>query len=248
MLTVLRRLRRSLVNSSRFSKYLLYALGEVLLVVIGILIALQANQWNENRINRQKEKIYLKEILASLNSDLQSINFVMEHNLNKDSVINEVFRYFDKKNSNQQVALGIIRQMPHLSEYQSFEQNRVAFDNMISSETIDIISNDSLRIHLSLYYRYKDFRDGTQERVKQLTRQFVDNISPMLVSREYVFNFSGIETKLPSYNDLDYIGNSKIFGDLMSMRQSSRGHTRWLISYQKDLLTLIDRIQYFLEE
>tara|TARA_B100000497_G_C7675413_1_gene407980 strand:- start:329 stop:1018 length:690 start_codon:yes stop_codon:yes gene_type:complete len=56
----------SFFKSSRTSRYLLYAFGEIFLVVIGILIALQINNWNEWRRDRTKEKQVLNEILVSL--------------------------------------------------------------------------------------------------------------------------------------------------------------------------------------
>jgi len=49
MIKFFRKIRRQLLTENRFSKYLLYAIGEIVLVVIGILIALQINIWNENR-------------------------------------------------------------------------------------------------------------------------------------------------------------------------------------------------------
>jgi hypothetical protein len=66
MLTFLRRIRRSLIESGSLRKYLLYAIGEVALVVIGILIALQINNWNEWRKDRIKEKKLLMEISSTL--------------------------------------------------------------------------------------------------------------------------------------------------------------------------------------
>ena len=68
MLYFLRRLRKSLVSSGN-RRYFLYATGEVVLVVIGILIALQINNWNEDRINRQFEQRILTEIYVGLKAD-----------------------------------------------------------------------------------------------------------------------------------------------------------------------------------
>ena len=62
MITLFRRIRQKLIDSGSVSKYLLYTVGEILLVVIGILIALQVNNWNEERLQRQKEQVYLKEL------------------------------------------------------------------------------------------------------------------------------------------------------------------------------------------
>ncbi len=66
MLTFLRKIRRSLIESGSVRNYILYALGEVTLVVIGILIALQINNWNEWRKEREKEKEVLEDIMKNL--------------------------------------------------------------------------------------------------------------------------------------------------------------------------------------
>lgn len=67
MIKFFRKIRKKLLEQNRVSKYLLYAIGEIVLVVIGILIALQINNWNEIR----KEKALEKELINLLISDLE---------------------------------------------------------------------------------------------------------------------------------------------------------------------------------
>jgi hypothetical protein len=55
MITLFRRIRQKLIDSGSFTKYLLYAIGEILLVVIGILIALQVNNWNQDRLESEQQ-------------------------------------------------------------------------------------------------------------------------------------------------------------------------------------------------
>lgn len=68
MLTFLRRIRKGLLDGGRTSKYLLYAVGEIGLVVIGILIALQINNWNQERLNAIEEQIILQDISNELHA------------------------------------------------------------------------------------------------------------------------------------------------------------------------------------
>ena len=68
------------MEQNRVSKYLLYALGEIILVVIGILIALQINNWNEERKNSIEEKT----VLNSLHE-----NFLIAKKQSKDLIANE---------------------------------------------------------------------------------------------------------------------------------------------------------------
>ena len=73
MITLFRRIRQKLIASGSITKYLLYALGEILLVVIGILIALQINNWNNDRIERGLELKLLTQIQSDLLTTAESI-------------------------------------------------------------------------------------------------------------------------------------------------------------------------------
>lgn len=74
MITIFRRLRQKFIESGSITKYLLYAIGEILLVVIGILIALQVNNWNEERLDRGKELRLLGQLQNDLQVSSESIN------------------------------------------------------------------------------------------------------------------------------------------------------------------------------
>lgn len=62
MPTLFRKIRKVLLSQNRFTKYLLYAIGEIVLVVLGILIALQVNNWN----NKQKDLARLNHLIKKL--------------------------------------------------------------------------------------------------------------------------------------------------------------------------------------
>lgn len=81
MLKFFRTIRKKLIEQDNIRKYLLYALGEILLVVIGILIALQVNTWNENRKIAHEEQAILTRLLEDLEfAKTQSERFILrEH-------------------------------------------------------------------------------------------------------------------------------------------------------------------------
>ena len=66
MIKFFRKIRQKMLTENKFSKYLTYALGEIILVVIGILIALGINNWNENRKDSKQERIVLMSLLDNL--------------------------------------------------------------------------------------------------------------------------------------------------------------------------------------
>ena len=69
MNSFLRRLRHGFIKQNRFTQYTLYALGEIILVVIGILLALQINNWNENKKLQRLEVTYYENLLRDLQKD-----------------------------------------------------------------------------------------------------------------------------------------------------------------------------------
>ena len=74
MLKFFRKIRQNLLSEGRNVKYLKYAIGEIILVVIGILIALQINNWNENRNEREQEQELLVQLQSEFGSNLEQLN------------------------------------------------------------------------------------------------------------------------------------------------------------------------------
>ena len=246
MLRFFRTLRQRLLAENRFRKYLLYAIGEIVLVVIGILIALQINTWNEDRKLKAKEIRYLKEIRSNLNEDLARIAETEAFNQKKDSSIRATIQIMLAAESNASAAMEIIGHMNWLSDFQVFTQNRTAFDNMISAENIDLISEDSLRSLVSSYYAERDLLRGTQERIKELTRKFTDHISPLLVNKEVIGSFLGESENLVPAEQIMLRTDRTLLAYLTTMQMSLRAHQRYLEEYRMDIQLLTSRIEHFL--
>ncbi|SFR52130.1 hypothetical protein SAMN04490243_2556 [Robiginitalea myxolifaciens] len=74
MIKFFRKIRQQLIAENRVSKYLLYAIGEIILVVIGILIALSINNWNEKQKDLAQEQLILKQLRAEYQSNLAQLD------------------------------------------------------------------------------------------------------------------------------------------------------------------------------
>ena len=94
MLTFFRRIRKGLLDGGRTSKYLLYAAGEIALVVIGILIALQVNNWNEWKKDRITENEVLVEVRKNLEMNIDRLedvlNTIERHNRAGDIILSAI--------------------------------------------------------------------------------------------------------------------------------------------------------------
>lgn len=83
MIKLFRNIRQSLLNEGKTSKYLKYALGEIVLVVIGILIALQLNTWKEANTERLLEKGYIVSLIEDIKKDSQNFDIAIKLNQNR---------------------------------------------------------------------------------------------------------------------------------------------------------------------
>lgn len=90
MLQFFRKIRHKLLSEGKITNYFKYAIGEILLVVIGILIALQINNWNESRKHKIAESEFLAGIKSDLNDDKTFIEFVLNRINPKIEVYNQL--------------------------------------------------------------------------------------------------------------------------------------------------------------
>src|SRR6056297_1107016 len=74
MIKFFRKIRQNLLNEDKTSKYFKYAIGEIVLVVIGILIALQINTWNNARVNNERARDYTERLKVQLNGNIRTID------------------------------------------------------------------------------------------------------------------------------------------------------------------------------
>ena len=88
MIKFFRHIRKSLLEQNKMGNYFKYALGEILLVMIGILLALQVSNWNEQRKQRKSIEALLNVFEDELNTNIKSCNRFMEYGYRRDSVFN----------------------------------------------------------------------------------------------------------------------------------------------------------------
>ena len=105
MLHFFRKIRRELLAESKFFRYLKYGIGEIILVVIGILIAIQLDNWNEDRIAAENTKILFQEVSDELAMNIENIDRILDLYLKKDSiyfkVLNKKVEYEDYKTNDE---------------------------------------------------------------------------------------------------------------------------------------------------
>jgi len=150
MLTFFRRIRKGLLEGGRTSKYLLYAIGEILLVMIGILLALQVNNWKENKIARKAEKVMLIEIEESLRADITDFNFNIDVLTKMTTGLEIIENHIEVKSSYHD---SLAQHFGRLSTLVGFYPNSTIFESL-KSAGMELISSDSLRTEIINYYTF----------------------------------------------------------------------------------------------
>lgn len=151
MINLFRTIRNSMLKENKTSKYLKYALGEIILVVIGILIAVKINNWN----NQRQEDAREQKILQILKSEFDYNKTELKRNIEKATRLmnraDTLLMLFDEPRDFDN-AERLIMLMGSLSAYSTFDPSNGALTNLISSGELNLIKNDSLRITLSKWF------------------------------------------------------------------------------------------------
>ncbi len=241
MIKFFRNIRKSLISENKMAKYFKYAIGEVFLVMIGILLAFQVNSWNERRTRSNKEMSYLQDIKVNLEDDIASIDRVVEFNDFKAKLSDSMFYTLGNETDPIKYMPAILRYMYDLTYYDVFEPNRIAFDNMVGAENIDLISDGHLRTKLSQYYK-KEFNNSTQESVKQRSRQLGDYVAEVAFNNQSVKVLINHESNLRDISEVAIHKDTKVYAYLFSMLMTTQSQSEILIERQQEIRELIKLI------
>jgi len=141
MIKFFRKIRQRLLSENKFSKYLLYAIGEIILVVIGILIALQINNWNIEQKEEQFELELLSEFRVNLENTIDDINANIEYHqraINSAEIILSAFEMENVQSDTLESHYAKVALIPQ------FLINKTAYEKLKLNGT-GLIKNDTLR-------------------------------------------------------------------------------------------------------
>tara|TARA_R110000744_G_scaffold20949_2_gene54657 strand:+ start:733 stop:1467 length:735 start_codon:yes stop_codon:yes gene_type:complete len=192
MIKFFRRIRQNLLNEGKTTKYFKYAIGEIVLVVLGILIALSINNWNDARKDRITEKELYRTLIKSLESDLEDVrtkSMILDTALTAQRIfITESLAEVKSKFTDEEI-YRMIWQVGNTSY--SFVPNVSLYTKISQNQQIDLIQSDSLQkkvidlfeVH---YWEYKDL-DMTLERLAQegLISNFFGDIAHLVIKNQW---------------------------------------------------------------
>lgn len=207
MLSLLRKLRRQTAFGSKEMKgtqYIKYAIGEIVLVVIGILIALSINNLSEFKKDRKKEVYALESIRSNLNEDIVLLYKII--NLNQTVLFRLDTASTILNDSKDWPVQMLTTNLAALTEIHPFTTNRTGIDQVIASSQTDIIRSRQLVEQLFLYYRDIDENaKGNEAGAAEYSRT---TFGPTLLSFD---NMSDPEKPLSAYRKAPFFVNAVAF-------------------------------------
>ncbi|NND26350.1 MAG: hypothetical protein HKO80_00750 [Flavobacteriaceae bacterium] len=193
MIIFFRRLREKLLSQNKFSKYLLYAIGEILLVVIGILIALGVNNWNIEIDNKATEKQYITRLIEELDDEINNYNNLKEDfNYQRHSVI-ALLEIFNEPNPVIKDTASFWRNFSFISRAGPWYNKPVTWTQLVQSGELKLITNENVVTTLFKHYsnleqtasNFSEYPTQTTSEARKFTATTFSETNSLFSSKNY---------------------------------------------------------------
>lgn len=151
MLKLFRKIRQKNIEAGKVKNYLLYAIGEIVLVVVGILIALQINSWSEENKDQKLEQLYYCKFLEDVEQDLALLQEQENDNSMRIAATNRLIHLLQKEKPERSEVVKSLRDAVNKTSF-PFTVSQNAFDDLKSSGKLIVIGDGSLKKKLLNYY------------------------------------------------------------------------------------------------
>ncbi len=157
MIKFFRTIRQRMLKENHFSRYFLYAIGEIVLVVIGILIALQINTWNEGRRSAEQETLYLHRLLAENRLDLETFaGSIKDLEKGNETIVAMSEAMTGASTPDSVLIRGASGFLGYGSIYPIFTSSRSTFEDLSSTGNLKVLRNTALRERIVKHYARHD--------------------------------------------------------------------------------------------
>ena len=201
MINFFRKKRKKLADDNKAVKYTRYAIGEIVLVVIGILIALQINNWNENRKNKIIENTYLENIKTDLKTNLIYLEKFISKRQETVNSVASILIYF-----NEEEPFNIIDFNFHcltVMDWSPFEQHDNTYQELINSGKLSILTNKTIKNSLqNMQTKFKSIQFIESEMEEDYERYLYD---PFFSTIDLETSLKGIQANKKDIPNLDLL-------------------------------------------
>ena len=189
MIKFFRRIRRQLLTENKLSKYLIYAIGEIVLVVIGILIALQINNWNTLQIEKKEEQNSYLNILQQIEDDKKELQEVKAFNGYFTAAYERSSEIISAKDRTKIDSLALMTM--GLSQYSDFHRSGNIYETLVNSGELRLLKNTEITSALQKLETTYNFVNKLEDMHWGL---IINELSPELKG---VINYTSFEVVQP---------------------------------------------------
>lgn len=218
MPSIFKRVRKKILGEGAARRYVLYAGGEILLVVIGILLALQINNWNEERKERAHEKYVLGEILLNLEEDRRQVAFSLDNRQAAAKAIQKL----SSANQNEYDRGEYEQDLAGLFSFERFYPIKTGYGMIISTGLT--VSDQELRTKLGQYYEYDIFR--VQAAIKDIEDVFLSEFHDIVRKGYFRSMDMGQRLTLHKYPNPELATDIEKY--IVFFKENNRGSIGWL--------------------
>ena len=154
MIKFFRHIRKSLISENKMGKYFKYAIGEILLVVIGILIALQINNWNQKRLEKIQSKEYHERIIEDLDLMIKSMNGEIRRATTVKKYIVSSLRILNDKDLNSANKDTLDYTFKNYYQFVQIDNTLKSIEEKKSTGKIGLIYNKEIRDSIDQYLEF----------------------------------------------------------------------------------------------
>ena len=240
MLPFFRKIRYRLAKDNQFLKYSRYAIGEIILVVIGILIALQINNWNEDQKIKRQETILVKNLMSEFKVNLENLREIQEQ---YTLLYNSTFELKNLIGQDNKIIKdnNIDSLLYHAISIRDFQPNQFIYSQLKAGKNLDNIKSEKLK---KLLYEWDKLLNLKTETFNYLTSYYMGALIPFLDENTSMRN-------IDFYGNFDWSNKtplkynySKMF-NMIQFDNRLENHL-WNVSSFKDLIdqliTIVERI------
>jgi hypothetical protein len=234
MINIFKKIRRNLLSSNKMTSYLFYAIGEIVLVMIGILLALYINNWNENR----KQDEQLMSIIKTVRKDLVTDTIVASRIIQFYDSINKysekVINYEYNRSTIEECDL--CRSLTTI--YQPFTMQDKDYNMLKNFNEYDFETNDSLQISIVQFYKsLSTILEQSNDFVKQETLKNLDHYRTKPWFIDWMKGRFTEEMKAYFGDSIDY--KNRVGSNLIL---ASKNHSAFVKAHKDGAVELISRI------
>ena len=185
MINIFKGNRKSFLKEGKIGKYLKYAIGEICLVMIGILLAIQVNNWNQKTQLKKEEIATLKSMQDAIAINLEELTFALNAQIYRNQSLQAILlAEVEKKSLSSLDSLITANVQNH-----TFDPSTGVYNALINSGKIELISNDSLKSRISKLFDWVSDYQETEDEVTIYTQAHLEtyfienyNIDPLVIS------------------------------------------------------------------